>query len=59
MVQINLRKDNYDKAIRHGVTDINEWINKCAEKELAIHDACKPLKEQCAPDIARERRTTK
>ena len=39
MVQINLRKENYDKAIRAGVTDINEWINKCAEKELAIREA--------------------
>ena len=46
MVQINLRKENYDKAIRFGVKDINEWINKIAEKELAVH-------ESCASDIAK------
>lgn len=54
MVQINLRKGNYDKAIRLGVANISDWINKCAEKELGILESCSPSKEPCASDIARE-----
>lgn len=52
MVQINLRKDNYDKAIRRGVKDINAWINKIAEKELSIQEVCIQPSEPCAVDIS-------
>lgn len=55
MVQINLRKENYDKAIRAGVVDMNEWINKIAEKELAIRDATSILDKHLPEVVAIEK----